>query len=49
MYKSYLQGESPDSRRERMEQEPNKHLGYLGSIDSARSLFEKMYKLNKGK
>ena len=48
MYKSYLQGESPDSRRERMEQEPNKHLGYLGSIDTARSLFEKMYKLNKG-
>ena len=30
-------------------EEPNKHLGYLGSIDSARSLFEKMYKLNKGK
>ena len=49
MYESYLKGESPDSRRERMEQEPNKHLGYLGSIDSARSLFEKMYKLNKGK
>ena len=44
MYESYLKGESPDSRREKMEQDPNKHLGYLGSIDNARTLFEKIYK-----
>ena len=48
MYESYLKGETVGERREQMESEPNKHLGYLGSIDSARTLFEKMYRLNKG-
>ena len=43
MYESYLKGETTDSRNEKMEQEPSKHLGYLGSIDQARRLFEKIY------
>ena len=49
MYDSFLKGESPDMRKEKMEQDPTKHIGYLGSVDTARSLFEKIYKLNKGK
>ena len=44
MYESFLKGESPGSRKDIMEQDPNKHLGYLGSIDNARTLFEKIYK-----
>lgn len=43
MYESYLKGEDPQDRRDQMEQGPEKHLGYLGSIDRARKLFEKIY------
>ena len=46
MYESFLKGEAPGSRKDIMEQDPNKHLGYLGSIDNARTLFEKIYKGN---
>ena len=46
MYESFLKGEAPGSKKHIMEQDPNKHLGYLGSIDNARTLFEKIYKGN---
>ena len=46
MYESFLKREAPGSRKDIMEQDPNKHLGYLGSIDNARTLFEKIYKGN---
>tara|TARA_B100001115_G_C15521403_1_gene247263 strand:- start:81 stop:506 length:426 start_codon:yes stop_codon:yes gene_type:complete len=44
MYESYLKGETFDTRKEKMEENPNKHLGYLGSIESARKLCEKIFK-----
>ena len=46
MYESYLKGESSDSRREKMEQDPNKHLGYLGSMIMQELYLKKYIKVN---
>ena len=43
MYEQYINGETPvkpDLKRV----SPQKEMGYLGSIDDARKIFEKIYK-----
>jgi len=43
MYEAYINGETP-VKSDRKKVAPQKEMGYLGSIDDARKLFEKLYK-----
>ena len=47
LYESYINSEDPGKAKERNEVSPDTTVGYLGKIDDARALFEKLFK-NKG-
>jgi len=44
MYEAYVNGEQVVKPTDRKKVAPQKEMGYLGSIDDARKIFEKIYK-----
>ena len=44
MYEAYVNGETVLKSTDRKKVAPQKEMGYLGSIDDARKIFEKIYK-----
>ena len=44
MYEAYLSGEDPSKKNDEKKVTLDEEMGYKGNIDSARKLFEKLYK-----
>ena len=44
MYESYIADEDPTSGKDKLKANPDQASGYVGTIDDARKLFEKIFK-----
>lgn len=44
MYENYINGDDPAKAQQRNQVSPDSTVGYLGKIDDARALFEKIFK-----
>ena len=44
MYESFISDEDPEEGKKKMKTDPDNATGYVGTIDDARKLFEKIFK-----
>ena len=44
MYEAYISDEDPNSGKDSLKADPDQAIGYVGKIDDARKLFEKIFK-----